>query len=351
MRIKLKPVEQQAAVVFGASSGIGRQTALDLAKCGAKICVAARSESGLFSLVEEIYEIKKRRQNDAEAFAIVADAADFEQVKAVAAAAVAQFGRLDSWIHCAGTFLFARFEQIEPAEFRRVVEVNLLGQVYGAMAALPFLRERGGALIHITSVEAIRTVPLQSAYGASKHGVHGFLQALRVELAHDQIPVVVTEILPAAINTPIYEKGRNKMPFKPRPVPPIYQPNVVSLAILYALENPTRELIAGGAGLGVELAERLSPTLTDTFARVIGFAGQKSNQPADENQADSLFAASGDFDTVRGRFDRESFGFDPYTFVATSKPAQNVLLAAAAGALSWFVLSSLRKRKTDKQIG
>ena len=111
MQINLKPLEQQTAIVFGASSGIGRQTALDLAARGARICVAARSESGLFSHVEEIYQIKKQRQNNAEAFAVVADAADFEQVKAVANAAVAEFGGLDSWIHCAATFLFARFEQ------------------------------------------------------------------------------------------------------------------------------------------------------------------------------------------------------------------------------------------------
>lgn len=345
MRVKLKPIEQQALVVFGASSGIGRQTALDLARRGARICVAARSESGLFSLVEEIYQIKKQCRNSAEAFAVVADAADFAEVKAVADAAVAEFGRLDSWIHCAGTFLFAKFEQIAPEEFRRVVEVNLLGQVWGAMAALPHLRERGGALIHVTSVEALRTVPLQSAYGASKHGVHGFLQALRVELAHDQTPVVVTEILPAAINTPIYDKGKNKMPFKPRPVPPIYQPNVVSRAILYALENPTRSLIAGGAGLGVALAERLSPALTDKISGAVGFIGQTSNKPADDNQADSLFTATGDFDTVRGRFDRESFAFDLYTFAATSKSAQNALLIAAAGALGWFVFKRFRKLK------
>ncbi|MEP6923290.1 MAG: SDR family oxidoreductase [Pyrinomonadaceae bacterium] len=333
MRIKLKPIRHQVTVVFGASSGIGRQTALDFAKKGAKVVVAARGEAGLYSLVEEIYEIKRDYRNDCEAFAVVADAANFEQVKKVADAAVEQFGRLDTWVHSAGTFIFAPFEQTEPKEFRRLIEVNLLGQVHGAMAALPHLKKAGGALIHLTSVEAWRTVPFQAAYGASKHGIHGFLQALRVELAHDNIPVSVTEIQPAAINTPIYEKGRNKMPFKPRPVPPIYQPKIVSEAILFAAENVTREIIAGGAGLGVMFFERLSPPLTDKITRLLGYAGQKSNEPADPNKGDGLFEPIDGYDTVEGRFNNESFSFDPYTSLAINKRAQNALLLAIGGIL------------------
>src|SRR5437868_8484064 len=206
MRIILKPVSVQVAVVFGASSGIGRLTALEMARRGAKICAAARGTEGLKSLVEEI------ESAGGEAFYVEADAADFLQVKAVADKCVERYGRIDTWIHTAAAFLFASVEQTDAEEYKRLIEVNLLGQIYGAKAALPYLKKRGGALIHVTSVEAWRTAPYQSGYGASKHGVQGFLQVLRVELAHENIPVVVTEILPAAINTPIYEKGRNKMP-------------------------------------------------------------------------------------------------------------------------------------------
>lgn len=337
MRIKLKPIRRQAVVIFGASSGIGRQAALDFAKKGAKLVVAARSEAGLYSLVEEIYEIRRETRNDCEAFAVVADAGSFEQVKKVADAAVEEYGRLDTWVHCAGVFLFAPFEDIEPEEFCRVIEVNLLGQVYGARAALPHLKKQGGALIHLTSVEAWRTVPFQAAYGASKHGVHGFLQALRVELAHDKIPVSVTEIQPAAVNTPIYDKGRNKMPFKPRPLPPIYQPNVISDAILYAATNPTREMIAGGAGLGVMFFERLSPALTDKITGLVGFIGQKSSEPADKAKGDSLFAPITGYDTVKGRFNSESFSFDPYTSLATNDRARSALLFAVGGIVGGII--------------
>lgn len=338
MNIKLKPISVQVAVVFGASSGIGRLTALEMAKRGAKVCVAARSVEGLQSLVEEI-------ENDGgNAFYVEADAADFEAVKNVADKCVERYGRIDSWIHTAAAFIFATVEKTDAQEYKRLIEVNLLGQIYGAKAALPHLKKNGGALIHLTSVEAIRTAPFQSAYGASKHGIHGFLQVLRVELAHDEIPVSVTEILPAAINTPIYEKGRNKMPFKMRPVPPIYHPQIVTDAILYAAENPVRDLIAGGAGLGIVYAQRVSPKAADFFSETIGFAGQKGGEKDSSAQfEDNLFEPISGYDTVEGNFSDEQFMSDPYTTLVTSPRLKNSLLLGAVGIvgglLAWKFLS------------
>jgi NAD(P)-dependent dehydrogenase (short-subunit alcohol dehydrogenase family) len=321
MKLVLKPIGVQTAVVFGASSGIGRLTALHFAARGAKVCAAARSEEGLKSLVEEI------EAAGGEAFYVTADAADFEQVKNVAEKCVERYGRIDTWIHAAAAFLFASVEKTAPEEYERVFQVNLLGQIYGAKAALSFMKQRGGALIHVSSVEAIRTAPYQSAYGASKHGLNGFLQVLRVELAHERVPVSVTQILPAAINTPIYEKGRNKMPFKVRPVPPIYHPQVVVDAIAYAAENPVRELVAGGAGLGVVYAERFSPRLADFFSETIGFVGQNGGEKdSPEQYRDNLFEPISGYDTVEGNFSGEQFKADPYTFVKTKPKLKNSLL-------------------------
>lgn len=345
MKIILKPLEAQVAVVFGASSGIGRLTALEMAKRGAKICVAARSVEGLKSLVDEI-------QNDGgEAFYVAADAADFEQVKAVAEKCVERYGRIDTWVHSAGAFLFATVEKTEPDEYKRIIEVNLLGQIYGAKAALPYLKNSGGALIHVSSVEAVRTAPYQSAYGSSKHGLQGFLQVLRAELAHEKIPVSVTEILPAAINTPIYEKGRNKMDFKLRPVFPVYHPRVVADAILYAAENPVRDLIAGAAGLGVVYAERISPRAADFFSETIGFIGQNAGaKDSPEQFEDNLFMPITGYDTVEGNFSDEQFTSDPYTFVKTSPRAKNLLLFGALGAISGLLVwKSLKKEKTNNK--
>ncbi len=340
MKINLKPIAAQVAVIFGASSGIGRLTALEMAKRGAKICGAARSIEGLRSLVEEI------ETNGGEAFYVAADAADFEQVKAVADKCVERYGRIDTWIHSAAAFIFATVERCEPEEYKRLIEVNLLGQIYGAKAALPYLKKAGGALIHVTSVEAFRSVPFQSAYGASKHGIHGFLQALRVELAHDEIPVVVTEILPAAINTPIYEKGRNKMPFKMRPVPPIYHPQIVADAILYAAENSTRELIAGGAGLGVVYAERIAPRLADFFSKTVGYAGQNGGAKTSPEQfEDNLFEPLAGYDTIEGNFSGEQFKSDPYTSIKTLNAARKSVLFGAIGAIGALLAWKILKRK------
>src|SRR5215204_5056430 len=230
--MRLKPVKEQVVVLMGASSGIGREAALRFAERGAKVVVSARSEEGLNSLVEEI------RGKGGQVTAVPAEVTDFEKVKAVADRAVEEYGRLDTWVHLAAVGLFATFEQTTPEEFERVIDVNLMGQVYGAMAALPHLKREGrGALIHISSMGAKRSIPLQSAYCASKHGIDGFLEALRVELKHEGWPVSVTQVMPATINTPLFDKARTKLGVKPVAPPPIYQPGIVSEAILHATEN------------------------------------------------------------------------------------------------------------------
>jgi NAD(P)-dependent dehydrogenase (short-subunit alcohol dehydrogenase family) len=342
MKIKLKPINEQVVVVFGASSGIGRIAALEFARRGAKVCVAARSEEGLQTLVAEI------EQTGGEAFYVIADAADFEQVKSVAKQTVERFGRLDTWVHSAAAFLFGTFEQTAPEEFERMIQVNLLGQIYGAKAALQYLRKTGGALIHISSVEAWRGVPFQSAYVASKHGIYGFLQSLRVELKHDRVPVSVTQILPAAINTPIYDKGRNKMPFKPRAVPPFYHPKIVADAILFAAENPTTDLIAGGAGAGVVLAERFSPALAEWFSGKIGFVGQTTDEAAPEDSFGNLFEPISGFDTIEGRFSDEQLMSDPFTWLATH-PAEKTALLTIGGILGGLLTWRLLREKGERQ--
>jgi NAD(P)-dependent dehydrogenase (short-subunit alcohol dehydrogenase family) len=343
MQIKLKPIGVQVVIIFGASSGIGRIAALEFAGRGAKVCVAARSEEGLKTLVEEI------ESNGGEAFYVIADAADFEQVKTVADKTVERYGRLDTWVHCAATFIFATVELTEPEEYKRLIEVNLLGQIHGAKAALLHLKKNGGALIHLTSVEAWRGVPYQSAYVASKHGINGFLQVLRIELAHEKIPVSVTQILPGAINTPIYDKGRNKMPFKPRAVPPFYNPKIVSDAILFAAENPTGDLVAGGAGVGVVLAQRISPSFAEWFSGKVGFIAQKTDEKNSGVYSGNLFEPVSGFDTVEGRFSGEQLNRDPYTYLKTNPKVKNTLLAVAGGVLGGIFIWRTKNRGGNKQ--
>jgi NAD(P)-dependent dehydrogenase (short-subunit alcohol dehydrogenase family) len=295
---QLRPVGEQVVVLMGASSGIGRESALRFARKGAKVVVSARGEEGLDSLVQEI------KDEGGEATYVVADTSDFGQVKAVAERAVEEYGRLDTWVHLAAVGLFATFEETTPEEFARVIDVNLMGQVYGAMAALPHLkREGGGALIHISSVEAKRSFPFHSAYGASKHGIDGFLEALRVELRHEGWPISVTQVMPGTINTPFFDKGRSKIGVKAVGIPPIYEPETVANIILYAAEHPARDLVSGGAAQALIINQRLSPRMLDAvLATRAGFAPQKTEEPRSEHDADNLYAPIGGHDTAKNGF-------------------------------------------------
>lgn len=295
--IRLKPIHQQVAVIVGASSGIGRATALEFAKRGAKVVVAARSQTGLASLVTEIEQL------GGNAVAVTADVADLSQVKAIAERAVESYGRIDTWVHLAATAVFAPFEQITPEEFKRVIDVNLMGQVYGAMVALPYLRQTGqGALIHVSSVEARRSLPLQSAYSASKHGMEGFIDSLRVELQHDAVPISVTNVMPATINTPFYNKALTKLNVKPTGVPPYYQPELVAESILYVAEHPTRDIIVGDVGRVLDFFQKVSPAAVDWLLSSIAIEGQHTKTPKAASESNNLYQPVEGYNQARGDF-------------------------------------------------
>lgn len=295
--MQLKPVGEQVVVVMGASSGIGRLTALHFAERGARVVVSARDGGGLDSLVREI------REAGGEATAVVTDVSEFQEVEAVADRAVQEYGRLDTWAHLASVLLVSAFEETEPEEFKRVIDVNLMGQVYGAMVALPRIKREGrGALVHVSSMGAQRSIPLQSAYCASKHGIDGFLEALRVELRREGLPVSVTQVMPATINTPLFDKARTKLGVRPVAPPPIYQPGVVTDAILHAAEHPARDLVVGGAARAVITGQKISPRLLDALLERFGFQVHYTDEPKTEDDPDSLFTPVQGLDTVEGSF-------------------------------------------------
>jgi NAD(P)-dependent dehydrogenase (short-subunit alcohol dehydrogenase family) len=334
--LKRKPIQDQVIVIVGANSGIGRETALRFAARGARVVVSGRSSPALTDLVREM------EMSGGEAAAYAADVSQFEEMQALASYAVERFGRIDTWVHAAAVSLYATFQETRPEEFRQVIEVNLIGQAFGAMAALPYLKQAGGgALIHIGSVESKRGLPLHSAYSASKHGMIGFLDALRVELMHDQIPISVTTILPAGINTPFFDKSRTRLGVKPRPSPPVYEPGLVADAILYAAEHPAREIYVGGAGRSLAFLHRLAPRLLDQLLSRFGIRAQKTDIPKTDQAPNNLFEHVEGLDQVQGSFNREARSMSLYTGMRTHPQLRWGVLAVLAGV--GYVLLSRRR--------
>jgi NAD(P)-dependent dehydrogenase (short-subunit alcohol dehydrogenase family) len=326
---QLKPLNEQVVVILGASSGIGRETALRLADRGAKVVVAARGEPGLASLVDEI------TGRGGEATYVTCDVTDTAQVDAVATAAVQAFGSIDTWVNVAAVTVYAGFEETLPEEFRRVMDVNYMGQVNGARAALPHLRREGrGALISISSVESMVSLPLHSAYAASKHAVEGVFDALRRELLAEGLPISVTSVKPATINTPFFTNSRNKLDVKPKGPPPIYQPGVVADCVIYAAEHPVRDLFAGGAARTMVMSQLVSPRLVDAALARFGIVAQRTNDPVIDAEG-NLYAPSGDT-RKEGDYSGQARRLSLYTLMETHPQARNLIragLLAGAGLL------------------
>jgi NAD(P)-dependent dehydrogenase (short-subunit alcohol dehydrogenase family) len=327
--IQLKPIQNQVAVVFGASSGIGRATALEMAKRGARVVVAARNEDGLKSLVEEI------EKPGGTASYVVADAANFGQIDNVATFAVEKYGRIDTWIHTAAAALYAKFEQTTPEEFGRVIDVTLKGAAWGAMAALPHLKKSGGALIQVSSVEALVGIPYQAAYGSAKHGMKAYLDVLRIELDRDDVPVSVTNIMPTGINTPFFSNARTKLGVKPIAIPPLYQPEIVAKAIAAAAEKPIPEIVIGGAGVFFAYSKRFAPHLTDLTLRLISFRAQKTSEEKSPEALTNLYHSLTKDTRVRGDFSDQARSTSVGTWLETHQSVRNLLgWGAAVGAVT-----------------
>jgi NAD(P)-dependent dehydrogenase (short-subunit alcohol dehydrogenase family) len=346
--MRLKPVNQQVVVVMGASSGIGRATALCFAAKGAQVVVAARNTKGIEALVAEI------RRKGGTAVAVTADVSDAEQVKHVAHQAIAEYGRIDTWAHVSGVVVWAPFEDTRSKELRRVLDVNLVGPMHGAQAALPHLRREGGALIQVSSVAAKVPLPLASVHAASKHGVAGFIDTLRIELRREGAPVSVTQILPAGINTPIFQNALTRLGVEPRPAPPVYDPELVARAIVYAAEHPVRDLVVGGSGVALLLLQRLSPRLVDAIlVGRIGFEAQLSRTPKSATATNNLDEPTAAANLkVRGRYGAEALARSPVTALQETGVARFVAKVLDAGvALQGRAVNALYAFRFGRLLG
>jgi short-subunit dehydrogenase len=196
-----------------------------------------------------------------------ADVSRRAQVEEVARQAVARFGRVDTWVNCAGCTIYGRLDEVTEEDSRRLFDINFWGMVNGSLAALPHLRMTGGALINVGSEASELAIPLQGMYSASKHAVKGFTDALRIEIEHvDGAPVSITLIEPTAVDTPLPQHARNYLPHEPKLPSPQIDPHQVADAILAAATTPARNVKVGAMATLDVTMEKLVPGLVDVMS-------------------------------------------------------------------------------------
>ncbi|WP_267356815.1 MULTISPECIES: SDR family oxidoreductase [unclassified Methylobacterium] len=334
MQIRHKPLHAQVIVITGASSGIGLATAREAARRGARVVLAARNGAALDDIAHDI------RERGGEARAVVTDVSSRADVEALAAEAVRAYGGFDTWVNNAGLSIFGRLEEVSDEDHRRLFDVNFWGIVYGSTVALQHLRRTGGALVNLGSIASDLAFPIQGMYCASKHAIKGFTDALRMELQAEGVPVSVTLIKPASIDTPFPEHARNYMAQAPKLPPPVYDPADVAKAILYAAEHGPRDLYVGGGGKMMSALRKRAPSVTDWVGARVMSRTQKAGA-AGRNRDGALYAAGRD-GSVRGASPHHVMR-SVYTQASVTPILTGILLAGATAAAASLLARSNRR--------
>ena len=285
-------------VITGASAGLGRATARAFARRGWAVGLIARGVDRLEATRREVEILGGR------ALWVSADVADAEAVERAADYFENRLGPIDVWINSAMVTVFSPLSAVSAAEFQRVVNVTLMGQVHGTMAALRRMRARNrGTIVQVGSALAWRAIPLQSAYCAAKHGVRGFTDSLRSELLHDGSRVRLTMVQMPALNTPQFDWARNHLRRRPQPLAPIFQPEFAAEAVVRAALEAPRELWVGRSSVTAILAGMFFPGVVDRILANTAYAGQQSGNPDDPGRPDNLQGAVAGPFRAHGRFD------------------------------------------------
>jgi NAD(P)-dependent dehydrogenase (short-subunit alcohol dehydrogenase family)/uncharacterized protein YndB with AHSA1/START domain len=240
--IERREIAGQRVLVTGGSSGIGLAVSKALAREGAEVALLARNELGLAAARRVLAE------QGADAVTVAADITDREALSSAVDEVVTGLGGLDVVVTAAAGLAFGRFTETDPGDFEETVETILGGTVDTIRAALPHLERSRGAVVVVGSIAARMPLPGMSSYTASKHGLVGFLDTVRVELAESGSSVTLSLVNPGAVDTPLWdnlESSTGLLPPEP-PFPSVYSPESVAEAVMSVIRHPRDELTAGG---------------------------------------------------------------------------------------------------------
>lgn len=338
-------ISDDVVVITGASSGIGRATARSFASEHAHVVLAARRKQPLQEVATECEEL------GGSAIAVPTDVTDEAAVQALADKAIGTFGTIDTWVNNAAVMHFGRFEETPPEVFRHVIETNLFGYVHGARAVLPIFREHGGGrLINIASIVAEAGQPYTSAYVTSKSGVRGFATSLRQELAmNDADDIHVSTILPASIDTPLFQHAANHSGQAVKVLPPVYSAERVAKAVVGCARNPRPEVYVGNSAKMIAFQHKLAPRRTErqmaTMTDRMNFRQDEEAEPTSGNVFEPMeegTATSGGWKTVTGTHQTRE-GMDKDTVL------RGVLYGGAA--LAGTLLAGILMRRSSSISG
>jgi NADP-dependent 3-hydroxy acid dehydrogenase YdfG len=247
-----RDLADKVVVITGASSGIGRATALEFARQGARLVLAGRQAEPLAAVAAECEAL------GATAIAVPTDVRNAQQVGELALRAQSVFGGIDVWVNNAGVFMMGKLEETPLEAFRELIDTNLFGTVHGARHALPHVRARKGVIINVASMAGTMGMPYGTAYVSSKWAVRGFSECLRQEVREAGVKVVT--IMPASIDTPLFQHGANYTGRGVKAMPPVYTAEKVARAVVANARSPHAEVMVGGAGTASRLMRSLLPT-------------------------------------------------------------------------------------------
>ena len=319
----------RVVVVTGASAGVGRATVQQFARRGDSLGLLARDPERLEAARRDVEAAGGR------AIAIPTDVADAEAVEQAARRVEAELGPIDVWVNNAMASVFSPVKETTADEFRRVTEVTYLGYVHGTLAALRRMLPRDqGVIVQVGSALAYRSIPLQAAYCAAKHAIVGFTISLRCELLHDKSQVQVTMVHLPAVNTPQFNWVKSRLPRKPQPVPPIFQPEVPARAIVWAADHPRRELYVGWPTVRAIVGNKLIAGLLDHYLARTGYEAQQYDGAVDPDRPSNLWQPVPGPYGAHGDFDEHATASSSQLWLTTHRPAVALVGAGLAAGLA-----------------